>query len=188
MAESRTVRVDTRVLRRRAPVRYLAFLRDGTYVVGARGFTDRGSRGFRQTSMAALLRLDATLGAALGLRRGWAAWRDRTGSAWTRAPLPHGDVHLLEYEVRSSAPTTRGTGAFVSAWVRRRSLAGARRVARAEIDRAGYRIVSVAGERRISLAECAPAGRRFFRQAEIDGVTLVFLEHPTRRRERRRRR
>jgi hypothetical protein len=186
MVDGHLARVDTRVLQGRAPARYVAHRRDGTWFVGARNFTDRGPRGFRDTTMETVVTADPSLGDVMRLRRGRHAWRVRTRDAWIRSPLPEGDVHLLAYEVRPSALRSRGSGAFVNAWIRRRSLTEARRAARAEIGRAGYRIVAVDHEERVSFAECAPGGRKHFRQAEIDGEALVLHHFSTGKGKRRR--
>src|SRR5688500_12656403 len=111
MVERHLAHVDTRVLLGRAPVRYVAHRRDGTWFVGARNFTDRSHRGFRDAAIGAVANTDSSLGEVLGLRRGWHAWRFKAGDAWTRGPLPKGDIHLLAYEVRPSGPPSRESGA-----------------------------------------------------------------------------
>lgn len=170
------VRVDSRVLRDRAPVVYAAHAEDDTWLLGASGFSDRPLRGFKEVPIEAVLAADPTCRGGLHLPSGWHAWRADAGAEWKRGRMPRGRVHLLTYEVRSVSEG--GVGAFVNAWIKRPSLDAARRAARSEIRRAGYRVVSVDRERAITLRECAPAGRPHFRQAEIDGEVLDIHRFP----------
>jgi hypothetical protein len=69
--------------------------------------------------------------------------------------------------------------------LRRRSPASARRAAADEISRAGYEVVGVEREVRIESKGCASSALEYFRQAEIDGVILVFHTFPARKVDRR---
>lgn len=170
------VRVDSRVIRERAPVVYVAHAEDDTWFLGANGFTDRPLSAFTNVRIGTVLAADPTCRGGLHLPRGWHAWREDASDEWKRHRIPKGRMHLLTYEARSTSED--GVGAFVNAWVKRPSLDGARRAARSEIRRAGYRIVSVDLEQEISLRACAAAGRTYFRQAGIDGEAFVFNRFP----------
>ena len=175
------VLVDSRISRRRMPAVHVAHRSDGGWIFGGAGFTDRSIEGFVAKSIADVIEIDPELEHVLDLPRGSHAWRRGLGDAWTRARLPFGDVHLLTFETLGFTPSTRGVGAFVHAWVKRRSLAAARRIALRAVRESGFRVVRVEQEGCITLADCRPGGRKYFRQAEIDGEVLLFNRFPATR-------
>jgi hypothetical protein len=130
--------------------------------------------------LAALLKRDPSLCAVQDLRPGWTAHRQSPQHDWERNRIPTGPTHFLRFE---AVQVEQGDGmrceAFVNCWIRdRASKIGVRRIAETQIMKAGWRPTVLEEQSIIERHRLRAAGRRYFDQAQIDGVVLVIYRYP----------
>lgn len=141
---------------------------------------------YRRTSrrvrvpLAHLLRRDPSLCTIQNLRPGWTAHRQSPQQDWERHRIPTGPTHFLRFE---AVQVEQGDGkryeAFVNCWVRARaSKIGARRIAETQIMKAGWLATELDEQSIIEPHRLRTAGRKYFDQAQIDGVVLVIYRYP----------
>lgn len=133
--------------------------------------------------LAALLNRDPSLCAVQNLRPGWTVHRQSPQHNWERKRIPTGPTHFLRFE---AVQVMQGAGkrgeAFVNCWVRTRSSKiGARRIAKSHILKAGWRPTVLDEHAVVERHGIRPAGRRYFDQAQIDGVVLIICQYPASR-------
>ena len=98
-----------------------------------------------------------------------------------RERAPQRRTYLLSYEVRPTEAISGGGaigGAIVNCWAVARTIAEARREARAQVEDGGWVIVIVGAEDEVIEDDLAEGSKQYYRQAQTDGVVCVFHTFP----------
>lgn len=167
--------VHVPVLERKATAIYVARRDAATLFVAGPGFTDDDPSCFRPVPLGGAFALDESLSELAALPVGRCAFRNDPADPWTQGAIPLGTTFLVRYQARpdeSHPGREELAGAFVNCWIVADSLESALRRTADEIAGSGW----VIGER--TSAEIADpaehADDSAFRQAQIDGLVLVF--------------
>ena len=126
-----------------------------------------------------LLERDRSLRRLVNLPPGWTAHRQSPAHHWERNRMPVGPTHYLRFEavqLRGTDATRRG--AFVNCWVRDRSKRRARAIAETSMRKAGWRVSGLEHHTVVERRQGLSAGRRYFDQAQMDGLVLVIHTFP----------
>jgi len=159
------------------PARYLARRAADEWLAGGYNWLDASDDAFRWAALAELVARDQTLAPVLDLEIGWQAWRRTPDDPWERERMPVGKTYLFVYEAR---PTERLAehgeiaGAWVNCWVKTRSQAWGRRMARRAIEEDGWEVVALDEESEPLREMLDEDVYQFYQEAQVKGLVLVY--------------
>jgi hypothetical protein len=176
------VLAHTILLDHAAPVRYLARRGADEWLAGGYNWVEARDDAFRWTSLADLLAHDPTIAPVLDLEIGWQAWRLEPTDDWERDKMPVGRTYLFVYQVLPVERTGERAdieGAFVNCWVKTRSRAWGRRIARRAIEDDDWIVLHLDDESEIVPEALDEDARAFYQQAQVDGIVLALYSYRT---------
>jgi hypothetical protein len=173
--------VHAPVLDRVASATYVARRTATEWFVGGPGFLDADQAAFCRMAFHELAQLDPTLANLADLLVGWHGFRGGANDPWERGLIPAGSTFLLTYEVRPAKilPGREDVGgAIVNCWIVADSMSRAKALADQALRDDEWVVIDRMKEEQRDEDNVAEVAEQYFRQAQIDGVVLVFHTYP----------
>jgi hypothetical protein len=162
----------------RSPAIYVARRSETLWYIGGPDFTETQKSDFLEFPLAQALKLDTTFPELERLAVGECAYRISRSQPWSFGAAPVGTTFFLNYELRPGELNPEKNeigGSFASCWIVTDSIESALRTIHDELVENHWSVVRQLEADAVTEDD---HDNTYFRQAQIDGVVILFQSFP----------